>query len=123
MVKVGDDKYLVGDLTKRLGGYRLEMDDEYNPDLFRREEGKVKNPYKKLEGYYMSFDSLSKVVKNAGETQVIGSSDNGYIVAIPGVSLGSLGQTYNPIGKIIFPLLQDGEKVSVEKIERYLHFP
>lgn len=133
VVKVGDDKYLVGDLRKRVSEYRLEMQDEYNPDQFERGK-KVKNPHKKLAGSYKSFEALSEAVTKTQEqpggvrgffrgdveaVYLIGSPDNGYSVAVPGMNLGSAGgQTYNSIGRIIFPLLQDGEKVSVDKIER-----
>jgi len=133
VAKVGADKYLVGDLTKRTGEYRLEMLDEYAPDPFEREE-KVKNPHKGLTGNYASFDALSKAVEKTQnqsgglrrflasdviEAYLIGSPDHGYSIGVEGMNLGSAGgQTYNAIGTIIFPLLQDGEKVSVEKISR-----
>ncbi len=128
VVKVGEDKYLVGDLRKRAGKYLLEMRDEY-PNPF--EIGKtVKNPHKKLARDYDSFDVLRKAVEKTqeqpgrvrGETEpayLIGSPDHGYSVAVRGINYRSGGgQTYNSVGKIIFPLLQDGEKASVDKIRK-----
>ena len=114
VVKVGDDKYLVGDLRKRVGEYYLEMKDKYKPNLFKRKT--VENPHKMLDGSYSSFDVLNKAVEKQEEVCLIGSPDHGYSVAIFGINLGcGGGQTYSSIGKIIFPLLQDGEKVSIEK--------
>ncbi|MEK6844791.1 MAG: hypothetical protein AABX44_00890 [Nanoarchaeota archaeon] len=133
VVKVGDDKYLIGDLRKRAGEYQLEMQDEYHPEQFERGK-KVKNPHKKLAGSYDSFDALDEVVKKTQKQQeaerelfrrnresiyLIGSPDHGYSVAVPGMNLGSAGgQIYNSIGRIIFPLLQDEESISVDKIEK-----
>lgn len=128
VVIVGDDKYLVGDLRKRAGEYRLEMQDEYDSNPFERGK-KTKNPHKRLAGNYKSFDALSAVIKsldpNSGRTNdiyesphLIGSPDQGYSPAVQGINMGSTyGQTYNIIGKIIFPLLQDGEPISIDKVE------
>ena len=128
VVKVGDDKYLVGDLRKRVSEYRLEMQDEYNPNPFERGK-KIKNLHKKLTGTYLSFNELKQAVEGTqsepeigsdnNPVYLIGSPDHGYSVAVLGMNMESAGgQTYKSIGRIIFPLLQNGEKVSVDKLKR-----
>ena len=123
VIKVGDEDYLIGDLTTRKGKYRLEMSEQYKP---RGQERSVKNPYLKLARTYPSFDDLREAVESAspktGKTSdsrnrpcINGSHYNGYSVAVLGTNFG-MGQTYLPIGKIIFPLLQDGEKVDIKII-------
>ena len=130
-VIVGDDKYLVGDLRKRAGKYLLEMDDRYKQDPF--EEKTIENPHKKLAGSYESFDALKQAIEKTQERHegesvfsringeavyLVGSPDHGYSPAVLDGNMGTGGGlTYKTIGRIIFPLLQDREQVSVEKIK------
>lgn len=123
VVKVGDNKFLVGDLRTRAGEYRLEMEDRYKPHGVKQEL--VENPHKRLAGTYGSFSELRQAVKSAREQtddfknkpHLFGTPDHGYSVGVPGTNLGLAGgRTYIPIGRIIFPLLQDSEKVHIQKL-------
>ncbi len=154
---VGEDKYLVGDLRRREGRYKVEMDEEYVADYrlkqrrtytheeFNKhfneivsessgfENVRAKNPYKHLEGTYSSFEAVEKAVEltkaggligifkrrspEGNGVYLIGSPEQGYSVRVAGMNLGSAGgQTYILIGKIIIPLLQEKEEVSVQKL-------
>lgn len=139
VVKVGNDNFLVGDLSTRRGEYRLEMVDEYSCSLphFQNDEypRRIKNPHKHLVGTYTSFDQLQKAIVAAkpirtklkpvdtfdeffNSPHLLGSCYNGYSVGIPGQNLGSAGgQCYDYIGRVIPPLLQEGEQVPIIKIK------
>jgi len=109
-VKVGEDFYLVGDLTARKGEYRIEMDS---------------GSHQNLSGSYKSFHELLDVV----EPRRRGPSRNHppNLIEIPGKGffVGYINypgryakreHTYEVIGKIIFPLLQESEEVTIKKL-------
>ena len=138
VVHVGKSKYVVGDLRKRSGEYLLEIDDileideEYKSFTSNnRKVKRIKNPHHQLEGSYKSFEALQQAIertqqqkgmqgffRNREAVYLIGSLHNGWVPAVLGMNFGSAeGQGYLVIGKIIFPLLQEGEQVSLDKIK------
>ena len=125
VVKLGDDGYLVGDLTTRSGEYRLEMDGAYVHFV----EGVASdNPYKRLTGTYGSFDQLKQAIESANpntektgslgsQVPVIGLPGDNFLSGIPRLHLGHGGQMYVLMGRIVFPLLQNDEKIDIKKID------
>ncbi|MBI2146520.1 hypothetical protein HYU22_04215 [Candidatus Woesearchaeota archaeon] len=55
--------------------------------------------------------------ENEDAVYLIGNPVSGYLVGVPGECFGSGGgQGYDVIGKVVFPLLQDGEEVSIDRL-------
>ena len=120
IIKVGEERYLIGDLRKRRGDYRIEITD-------RKTAGANGN---KIERKYTSFDALEKTVNSTISEAFIrgqrkstdipihltGNPETGYAVGVEAEYKGLGGVTYKIVGKVIYPLLGKNEKVSVEKI-------
>jgi hypothetical protein len=119
IANIGEARYLIGDLRKRKGTYRIEITD-------RKAAGANG---KKIEGKYDSFEALEKRVqatniksfmrnktKKSEDVPIylVGSPEYRYLISIPQRGLG--GERYRTIGKITFPLLDKDEKASIEII-------
>ena len=115
IVRIGGDKYIVGDLTKREGIYQLLMDDFFNYSSVKM----VPNKFKFLEGNYSSFKTLEKRVKSLRSEGLyfIGSNEYSFYPAVRNLHVDrSLGQSYQKVGKIVYPRLVENEIISIEKI-------
>jgi len=110
----GDVKYLIADLTKRQGHYRVELDDTY--DNFP--ESKISPvPNQELAGKYTSFDVIKKSFQGK-ELVLMGDKVTGFSIGVYLFNAGrGGGSQYSVVGKIVYPLLQKDEKVEVEELE------
>jgi len=127
-VRVGEEYYLIGDLKSRRGAYRVEMVDtygEYGPG--GSATGRMmKNPHNRLSGTYNSYRELKQAVGRRAREYNEGNryhhkgpdlAEGGRAIGVPtGESWGGGVYSYITIGTVIFPLLHDGEKVSIQNI-------
>ena len=107
IVKVGDVRFLVGDLRTRQGQYGLEMDPQYLPNSV------LSSPN------YQSFSTIEAAVGIVRSDShqgpfVRGNPNHGYSIVYNAESEKSSDPIVITIGRITPPLLQAGEKIDIQ---------
>jgi len=114
IAQVGDERYLVGDLTQRQGRYQIEMDKTYvhHGGLG---SGPCSVPNQELAGEYDSFDAIKEAIKRTPKFDLKGIKESVFVLQL---SYGKprFDGDYYVVGRVITPLLQEDEQVKPVKL-------